>query len=272
MAFRISGFASGQNLRKEDIPTCTQTAEAVAVRKSLVQIRFPGRGMALTYYNDQFDLKAGDLVYVDGKLEGHLGRVTEVSYNFKIKLSDYQRVIALVDTNVHGEFFVAGSHFVTFDPEVLPPRQAIVWFKAPSKADDEFASGHDDSAFPLDDLTCMKVNSAIAERGQGYFLENRVRYLCLRGHEGLAVVEGSESYLVEFEYRSGQIRNLVCECPCGYTCKHEVAAMLQLRETLELIDQHYSNEYERTGYFAAVNKGTLFTFAVDGKKTGRFTL
>ena len=46
----------------------------------------------------------------------------------------------------------------------------------------------------------------------------------------------------------------------------------QLRETLELIEKNYGDEYERTGYFAAVNKGTLFTFAIDGKDNGSFTL
>lgn len=49
-------------------------------------------------------------------------------------------------------------------------------------------------------------------------------------------------------------------------CKHEFAAMLQLKETLEKIEKHYTDEYERTDYFAAVNKGTLFVFAIDSKE------
>ena len=48
--------------------------------------------------------------------------------------------------------------------------------------------------------------------------------------------------------------------------------MLQLRETMELIEKNYGDEYERTGYFAAVTKGTLFAFAIDGKGKGGFTL
>ena len=71
---------------------------------------------------------------------------------------------------------------------------------------------------------------------------------------------------------SRQRGSLTCSCFCGYNCKHEFAAMLQLRETLELIQKHYADQYERTGYFAAVNKGTLFSFAVDGRETGSFTL
>lgn len=271
MSFRIGGFGGTQIDRKEHTPTYSQPV-AAAPRMSVVQVRFPGKGMALSYYNDQFDLKKGDLVYVDGKLEGQLGRVTEVNYNFKIKISDYKKVIAVVDTEVHGEFFMAGSHFVAFDPSAIPAEQIVRWFKAPPKEDEEYVSGNDETAFRLDDLKGMNITGTIAERGHEYYIENRVRYLCIDNGHGIAIVEGTDSYIVEFEYRNGEISHLVCECPCSYTCKHEFAAMLQLRETLEIIDKHYSEAYERTGYFAAINKGTLFAFVIDGKDSGRFTL
>jgi hypothetical protein len=272
MAFKISGFGGTHTEKKQIESTYEPEQKKPTPRKSVVQVRFPNRGMALSYYNDQFDLKKGDLVYVDGKLEGQLGRVVEVNYNFKIKISEYKKVIAVVDTNVHGQFFMAGSHFVSFDPATMPAKQILTWFKAPPKEDDEYASGNDDTSFRLDDLKDMKINSTIAERGQSYYLENRVRYLCLEDNHGIALVEGSESYVVEFEYHNGESSRLVCECPCSYTCKHEFAAMLQLRETLELIDKHYSEEFERTGYFAAIAKSTLFAFAIDSKETGHFTL
>lgn len=272
MAFRINGFGGNQSYKQEHTPVCESEQRTIVPRKSLVQVRFPGKGMALSYYNDLFDLKPGDLVYVDGKLEGQLGRVVEISYNFKIKLSDYKKVIALVDTNVHGEFHMAGSHFVTFDPSTLPASQVTLWFIAPPKEDDEFISSTDDSSFRLDDLKGMNITAAIAERGHNYYIESRVRYICLNGTMGLAIVEGSENYVVEFEYRGGEISHLICECPCSYTCKHEFAAMLQLRETLELIETHYADEFERTGYFATINKETLFSFAISGKETGTFTL
>lgn len=147
-----------------------------------------------------------------------------------------------------------------------------MWFRAPAKEDDEYASGSDDTSFRLDDLKGFKITDAIAERGHNYYMENRVRYICLDGTHGYAVVEGSSAYVVEFEYRNGEISNLICDCFCSYNCKHEFAAMLQLRETLELIEKHYADEYERTGYFAAINKGTLFAYAIDGKETGSFTL
>lgn len=272
MAFKISGFGASQKEEKSIAPTYETYQQTLVPRKSLVQIRFPGKGMALTYYNDQFDLKPGDRVYVDGKLEGLLGRVMEVNYNFKIKVSDYKKVIALVDTNVSGEFHMAGSHFVTFDSSALPVDKIKLWFKAPEKEEEEVISSSDDSSFLLSDLKSMNISNAIAERGHEYYLENRVSYLCVDGTNGFAIVAGGNSYFVEFQYCNGEISHLICDCPCACTCKHEFAAMLQLRETLELIEKHYSAKYVHSDYFAAIAKGTLFSFAIDGKETGSFTL
>lgn len=271
MAFTINGFCGKQSYNKDFVPAC-ESEKTIVPRKTLVQVRFPEKGMALTYFNDLFDLKLGDRVYVDGKMEAQLGRVVEITYNFKIKLSDYRKIIAVVNTDVHGQFHMVGSHFVTFDPSTLPANQIALWFKPPQKEEEEIIVSTDDTSFHLDDLSGMKITKAIAERGHDYYLENRVRYICLDHSKGLAIVEGTENYLVEFDYHDGEISNLICECPCGYTCKHEFAAMLQLKETLELIEKYYAYAYEETGYFAAINKATFFSFAVDGKETGSFTL
>ena len=134
------------------------------------QVYFPDRGASYAYYNDQFDLKCGDIVFVEGKLEGLRGRVTDVDYNFKIKLSDYKRVISVVDKNVKGEFYMAGSHLVTFDANALPKNKVVSWFKAPIKGDDEYVSGSDETAFSIDDLSGMNLSSCIAERGHDYYV------------------------------------------------------------------------------------------------------
>ena len=265
------GFAV-DNGEKRSAAACTVPQQTAAPRKSVVQVHFDERNRTLAYYNDRFDLHCGDMVYVDGKLEGVRGRVVEVNYNFKIKLSEYKRVIAVADTTVHGRFFTAGSHFVTFDRKVLPVGKAATWFFAPKKEEDEYASGSDDTTFCLDDLSGMNVSEGIAERGRDYYIENKVRYITIDGVKGDAIVEGTTPYEVNFEYRNGEINGLTCSCFCGGNCKHEFAAMLQLRETLELIEKHYADEYKRTGYFAAVNQSTLFAFAISGKDTGTFTL
>ena len=272
MAFKI-GFTTDNN------PTKAQTTDFSTMpnhfgtpRKSLVEIFFADRHYTLTYYNDQFDLKCGDLVYVDGKLEGLRGRVTAVNYNFKIKVSDYKRVVAVVDTTVKGEFFTAGSHFITFDRDAIPRKQVLSWFKAPCDDEEEVVSSSDDTSFTLKDPSAMKVTSAVASRGHDYYLENKVRYICLDGTKGYAIVEGSKPYEVEFDYRGGEISKLICSCFCINNCKHELAAMLQLSDLLENIEKHYSDEYERSDYFAAIVKGTLFSYAIDGKEKVSFTL
>lgn len=271
MAFKI-GFAAEHPENKSKESTYTAPQQTVPPHKSVVQVYFAGRNMTLAYYNDRFDLHRGDMVYVDGKLEGVRGLVTDVNYNFKIKVSDYKRVIAVVDTTVSGQFFMAGSHFVTFDRDALPISKAVNWFKAPTNEDDVFVSGSDDTTFRLDDLSGMGISAAVAERSHEYYIENKVRYICIDGNKGYAIVEGSEAYEVEFEYHDGEISRLTCSCFCSYNCKHKFAAMLQLKETLEFIEKHYADEYECTEYFAAVNKGTLFSFAIDSKETGKFTL
>lgn len=269
MEFKIGFSTKHQESRTlEAIMTAPQQTPP---RKSVVQVYFSGRNMSLAYYNDSFDLHRGDIVYVDGKLEGMRGVVTDINYNFKIRLSEYKRVIAVADTAVSGQLFLAGSHFVTFDRNTLPAAKVATWFKAPDR-EEETVSGSDDTYFCLNNLEEMKVGAAAAERGHEYYTGNRVRYISVDGTHGYAIVEGGKTYEVEFEYSKGNISNLVCSCFCSYNCKHEFAVMLQLRETLELIEKHYAKEYERTGYFAAINKETLFTFAVDKKETGSFIL
>ncbi len=270
MSFKI-GFFMGETNQKTNTNIGKKKEEATVGRKSMVQIYFPTRNLSLAYYNDLFDLKCGDLVYVSGKLEGLLGRVSHVSYSFKIHLSDYKRVIAVADTTVNGSFFMGNSHFISFDRRTLPYEKISTWFWAPSE-EEVLVNSEDNTSFDLENLTGMDIDGSVAERGHNYYLENRVEYLCLDGIKGHAIVNGSKPYEVEFTYQNGAISHLLCSCLCSYHCKHEFAALLQLKETLALIEKHDMDSYQKTKYFMAVSKGTLFKFAIDGKEEGSFTL
>ena len=138
MAFKFEFGSKDQRSKCSDV-SCS-VSEKVSVRRSIVQVLFPTRMATLAYYNDRFDLKRGDLVFVDGKYEGVPGRITDVSYNFKIKVSDYQRVIALADTDVKGQFYVANRHLVSFDRESIPYQKVVTWFMPPAKEEDEYVS------------------------------------------------------------------------------------------------------------------------------------
>ena len=266
MSFKI-GFTAGTEENKvadEVIPAASRTTQ---VKKSLVRVYFAERNLTCTYYNDMFDLSVGDIVYVDGKLEGIRGRVVEVSYSFKIKLSDYKKVIAVIDTNVKVDFYLAGSHVVSFDRNAIPFSKVLTWFKTPEN-DEDYVSGNDDTnRFPLDDLSKMKISHDAADRGHDYYIENRVGFVEVDGTRGHAIVEGSENYEIEFDYIDSEISNLKCSCFCSGDCKHEFAAMLQLKESLELITENYEDEYN--GYFAIISKGAFMNTVMIKKVSGK---
>ena len=126
----------------------------------------------------------------------------------------------------------------------------------------------DDSEFYLAHLETMNVSEDVIQRGSKYYFDNKVCYINLDGRMGYAIVAGTKPYEVEFEYTDGKITNLTCSCFCTYHCKHEVATMLQLREVLELIERNYREQYEETGYFAALDQGTLMKYVMNGKQSG----
>lgn len=264
------GFNTRIHRESENETPITTCQETVLPKKSVVQVYFPHRGMGWAYYNDNFDLKVGDFVYVEGKLEGYRGQVTEVNYSFKIKLSDYKKVIAVVDTNVKGDFYLAGSHVVSFDRNAIPFSKVLAWFKAPEN-DEEYISENDaTNKFPLDDLSKMKIGHNIAERGYNYYTENKVSFVEIDGTRGHAIVEGSENYEIEFDYCDGEISNLKCSCFCIGACKHKFAAMLQLKESLALITENYENEYN--DYFAIISKGVFMNTIMNKKVSGKISL
>ena len=119
-----------------------------------------------------------------------------MNYNFKVKVSDYKKVIALVDTDIKGKLFSAGSHFITFDRKALPKEKIKLWFIPPETGNGETVTGRDNSCFDRGNLKSMKVSAETAERGYNYYAENEVVYLSLEGDKGYAIIEGTKPYEV----------------------------------------------------------------------------
>ena len=271
MAFKIGFTAETESNEKRNIENIPAQKIAPVIKKSVVDVFFPDRHLTCSYYNDMFDLKRGDIVYVEGKLEGKRGRVVDINYNFKIKLSDYKRVIGVADTDVIGEFHLAGSHFITIDEGALKYEQIATWLKAPENENEEYVSSSGDDVFNLNDLGGMNIKNEVAERGHEYYMENRVVYIELSHGKGRAIVTGSKAYDVEFFYKDEDITGLVCNCYCTGACKHEFATMLQLRDILAII----KNEYpfiDHNDYLSAVSKTSFFEFVIDGNTKGTFTM
>ncbi len=274
MSFRI-GFTAQIKCKNENTSIPTTLTAAAVPRKSVVQVHFPARDLTCAYYNDTFDLHKGDIVYVDGKLEGLRGRVVDVSYSFKIKLSDYKRVIGKAETDVTGELFMAGSHFISIDRDAIPFDKIITWYKAPKPDDEEVIFSTDNETYHLDDLKGLKIDSTTADRGYDYYMENRVVFIEIKKGKARAIVNGTKPYEVEFDYHNREISNLFCDCYCTGTCKHEFAALLQLRETLKVIDEEYGDECTdifAADYLAIVSKPAFFEYVIDNKTNGSFEL
>ncbi len=271
MSFKIGFTAETEHENKTTLENVLERKEDTAPKKSVVEVYFSDRHLTCSYYNDMFNLKRGDIVYVEGKLEGLRGRVVDINYNFKIKLSDYKRVISVADTNVKGEFHLAGSHFITADENALKYEQVATWFKAPDKEDEEYVSSSGDEVFNLADLAGMKIKSEVAERGHEYYMENRVVYIELKRGKGRALVTGSKTYDVEFNFDGENVSGLVCNCFCTGSCKHEFAVMLQLKEILDTIAENY-DLIDINDYLAAVSKTSFFEFVIDGNTKGKFIM
>ena len=271
MGFKIGFSAETEKIEPPIARAAEQKRNEKTARQSVVDVFFPDRHLTCSYYNDRFDLKRGDIVYVDGKLEGLRGRVVKVNHTFKIKLSDYKRVISVADTQVSGAFFLAGSHFIAIDRGALPFEQVITWFKAPEAEEETFVSSTDNETFRLDDLSEMKIDGAVADRGHDYYIENRVVYIEIKDGKARAIVNGTRPYEVEFNYRNGEVSSLVCDCYCSGTCKHEFAALLQLKETLKIIDEEYGDAFD-LDYLAVISKPVFFEYVIDNKVTGTFKL
>ena len=181
----------------------------------------------------------------------------------------YKREVTPADVPSIDQFKLLGTHVVTFARDAIPYDKVMNWFHMPQNEKPNTADNQD---FMLSDLSGMNADDKIMERGRDYQLKNKVAYFSLDGMQGKALVMGTEPYVVEFEFDDGVVRNLTCNCSYGHRCKHEVAVMLQLRETLELIHNNFGKEFSEFNYFAALNRADFVDCIMDHTKLGDFSL
>lgn len=119
--------------------------------------------------------------------------------------------------------------------------------------------------FALHNLDNFKISDIRAERGESYYEEHRVVYICLDKGKGYAIVQGSEYYEITFTYIDGKIHDIVCNCYCEGHCKHEYAVLLQLRNIIghEVLD--YDANYGESEYMAAIDKTVAWNMSISRK-------
>ncbi len=207
--------------------------------KSLVQVSFADAHRNYAYYNDKFDLKAGDLVYVSGCLTGQLGCVESVNCKFKINLADYERVVAHPIVEIRGRYHQILDKMLSYDHKAISPDMFRSWVKPPVLDDDkpeEYVQGEGYS-FELEHFAeSDEVDGKILERAVDYCKSGRVRYLSLRNGVGTAFVEGSKWYEINFTFKDGIVSDMYCECPYSALCKHNLAVLITLNRLLKKVD------------------------------------
>ncbi len=68
----------GSRAEPENVLVEQEKATVCAPVASVVQVRFLEDDQILPYYNDMFELKTGDVVFVAGKMAGKMGVVSSI--------------------------------------------------------------------------------------------------------------------------------------------------------------------------------------------------
>ncbi len=252
---RIVGFASPEEPHAPASKAPERRACLPPV-PSLVSVRFDSCNKALTYYNDLFALKTGDRVFVSGKYAKEVGTVDSVTTKFRIRLSDYEKVISLAQTPVQGTYRPVLDKMVSTDADAVSPEDFKTWFLPPdTPADDPenvIVSG-EGWEIPLDDLTGAEDSEqAVFDRAVRYCNEGKVAYVSVRNGIGKAFVEGSQIYELDFRLNGRMLTEGYCGCPYPRLCKHLLAVAL----TLSVFTK--TGAFDPDGDFVIIDPGRLF--------------
>ena len=236
----------GSRNKPEKVLIKQEEATVCAPIRSVVQVRFLEDDRTLPYYNDLFELKTGDVVFVSGKMAGKMGVVSTVTTKFKVNLSHYQKVIARPEFTLSGTFTPFCGMMVSTYECVKPDAEMFrSWVKPPipDRQEDEIVYG-EGYRFSLDDFeNDADVDERVFSRALEYLEAGKVRFLSLKDGVGTAFVEGTVWYEINFRYDNGNITDLYCECPYPGLCKHNIAVLLLLRLLLNQIEMNNKPEF-----------------------------
>lgn len=227
---KIVGF--GQTEEKMNSNNAIRSTNETAKVRSLVSISFESCSRALTYYNDQYDLKEGDRVFVSGEKEGEVGVVKSVTTKFRIRASEYQKVVSIAQTPIHGSYHPFADKMLSYDSNALAPDEFRKWILPPEdvcEMNDDIIVG-DGYVIPLDEPGAAEDldNPKVLDRAIEYCKEGAIGYVTIRDGIGKAFVEGTKWYEVDFELRNGYITEAYCGCPYPGLCKHLLAVAITL--------------------------------------------
>ena len=237
------------------------------VPKNLVQVKFDD-GLTLMYFSDLPEIKVGDVVTVDGKMENQIAVVTKVLSSFKKPKFDMKWIVSKIDNDITGVYFKIEDEVVSLDSNLTVDKFMNIY--AGVKYKENLAVGEDNIELNLEKLeeSDLFEDELVKERGRLLYKANAVQYIWLKDGVGKAVVRssnGDDWYEIDFRCRKGRITYIACDCPYFGECKHLYAFLLKLRDFSMKFFKQYQNDS-----FVMCNKGCFNYIMLYGK--GRVTI
>ncbi len=206
--------------------------------RSVATVRFQD-GREYPYYNDKFNLKVGDNVFVDGKLYGKLGVVVGVTTKFKISRNIYKDVIAKLDFNISASFKKCNDYMIAKGNNIISKEQLLTWFVPPVMDENEYEYEYAESdEFILGDGYSSKIGEIECDNDTAFeaikALENgKLKAVLVNNGVGIAVVQSHKTHIVDFELDGNEIKNIYCDCIDPNFCKHSAELCILLSSFVE---------------------------------------
>ena len=214
------------------------------IPKNLVEVRFED-GFTLSYFSDLPEIKVGDVVTVEGKMENQIAVVKQVLKSFKKPKFEMKWISGVIDTNIAGVYFKIEDDVVSLDTTLTVEKFLSIY--AGVKYKENEAVGEDDIELNLEELEKSDLfdDELVKIRGQKLFKDGFVPFIYLKSGVGKAVVRssnGDEWYEIDFRCKRGRITYIACDCPYFGNCKHLYAFLLKLRDFSKKFFEKYNND------------------------------
>lgn len=243
------------------------------VQPSVAEVYFYEEDVSLPYYTDRFDLKEGDMVFVEGKMAGKRGQVQKICHTFRIKADEYEQIRCVVTFSKPSKLYFSTSHLIEFRARALSVKQVKSWFGIPDEKV-ELLIGEGTETFRVSDPFTTGINYEFGMKAHNeYFRKNKVKYLSLENGNGYAIVVDDQPYEVRFRMdKNGTGRALTCSCREVGVCVHSQAVVFELWELMDTIMGKYRHEYLRFNRFYAVSKDFILPLLMNAKQSGSITI
>lgn len=249
MKFKLGFSADEETQVQESAATTVTEGDKCECVRSVVNVTFDC-GKTFPYYNDAFNLQKGDSVYVDGKLAGLVGVVTDVTTKFKVDLEHYKRVLAKLDFVFHGEFVKINSLMVSFNSAALPFEQVRDWYIPPKEKEQDFFVGEGYTFDLFGDEA--NIEQGVYNKAIGLLIDGGLKYLSVADGVGRAVIGTENMHIVEFNYNpeTHMLTDIYCDCLAFGFCKHCVAVCIAMNRLIR--DEQFDEEKSFCGLDAGV--------------------